>query len=260
MEPLLLAALSVLLGLAAGVAGGLFGVGGGVIVVPGLLLLLPAATFFEAKAASLLAMAVGALPGIVRHHRAGNVDFQAGLALGAGATVAAVVSVLVVENLAEGAVQAAFGIFLVLMAVRLFFPIAPKSKLRDHRAALPLAVGAGGAAGALGGAFGVGGGILMVPVLAFAGLTMHQAVATSLVAVALVGAASTAAHLSIGYGWALVALALPVAVGSLAGSRLGASLAQRLHADRLRAAFGVFLLIVGAYTAADAVGWLGFST
>lgn len=256
MDPLLAALLSVVLGLAAGVASGLFGVGGGVIVVPGLLLLLPTTTFFDAKAASLLAMAIGAVPGIVRHHRAGHVDWRRGFALGGGGVVASIASVLFVERVAEGTLQVAFGLFLVLVGARLWFPVAPRPERREGHAATAVAVATGVAAGLLGGAFGIGGGILMVPALVFAGATMHQAVATSLVAVVLVGAASTGAHAWLGYGPILLLVGLPVAVGSLAGSRLGASLAQRLHADRLRRAFGVFCVIMGLVLALDAWGGL----
>lgn len=255
MEPAVTAALSILLGLAAGVASGLFGVGGGVLIVPGLILL-AAAPFKLAKAASLTAMAIGAIPGIVRHHRAGSVDWRTGLALGAGAVVASIASVVLVERVADAALQVAFGVFLVLVGARLWFPVAPRARTSDPRRARLSEVAAGAAAGLLGGAFGIGGGILMVPVLVFAGLSMHAAVATSLVAVVLVGAASTAAHLALGYGWPLLLLGLPVALGSLLGSRAGASLAHRLHADRLRRAFGAFAMLMGAYLAAAAAGWL----
>lgn len=106
------------------------------------------------------------------------------------------------------------------------------------------AVLSGAAAGAAGGLFGVGGGIVLVPVLAGPfRLTQHQAHGTS---VATIGAAALASLLVYG-AFARVAwgTALIVAVGSVVSARYGARLASRTSPVSLRRAFAVFLALVG---------------
>jgi len=102
---------------------------------------------------------------------------------------------------------------------------------------------AGAAVGTAGGLFGVGGGILLVPMLTGAfGLTQHAAHGTSL---AVIGATALAALLVYGahanVAWATAAI---VALGSLVGAPLGARWATRVSARGLKRSFAVFLVVV----------------
>ncbi len=100
-------------------------------------------------------------------------------------------------------------------------------------------------AGTIGGAFGLGGGAIMVPafVLLF-GLTQHQAQGTALAVmlppVFLLGV--------LRYYWAgnvKVQMAIFIAVGFTVGAFLGAHLVQGIPGASLRRAFGIFLMIMG---------------
>lgn len=113
-----------------------------------------------------------------------------------------------------------------------------------------LAVGA--AAGVLAGLFGVGGGLIIVPVLAGvfaaqgmdAAIVMHLAIGTSLATIALTSLASIRAHHRRGaVVWPWVMQLLP---GIVLGAVAGAWLAEQLHTEALRRFFGVFELLVAA--------------
>jgi len=103
---------------------------------------------------------------------------------------------------------------------------------------------AGFFAGLAGGLFGVGGGIIMVPVLtAFFGLTQHQAHGTSLGAVA-----ATAVAGLVVYGLAGHVAWLPAALMAVSGAltaRLGARLAARTGREHLALAFALLMLVTG---------------
>jgi len=103
---------------------------------------------------------------------------------------------------------------------------------------------AGLVAGAAGGLLGVGGGIVLVPMLAGRfGLSQHQAHGTSLAVIgltALAGLAVYGAHAQVAWGTAAV-----VALASIATARYGARRANRLSSAGLGRAFAVFLMIVG---------------
>lgn len=103
---------------------------------------------------------------------------------------------------------------------------------------------AGLVAGIVSGLLGVGGGVVMVPLLVLlAGLTQHEAHATSLAAIvpiALLGAATFALDGEVSF-----AAAAGLAAGALVGAPLGAALMARTSERRLRGAFGLLTVSVG---------------
>ena len=103
----------------------------------------------------------------------------------------------------------------------------------------------GAVGGLLSGMFGVGGGILMVPLLmALAGLDQRRAAATSLAAIAPTAVVGAGGYLA--EGRADLVVAALVAVGGIAGSWIGTWLLRRLPLALLRWLF-VGLLVVVAW-------------
>jgi uncharacterized membrane protein YfcA len=105
-------------------------------------------------------------------------------------------------------------------------------------------VGIGIVAGLFSGLFGVGGGIVMVPLLVLAAaLPQHLAHATSLAAIlpiAAVAATRFGIDSEVNYGVAAL-----LAAGSLLGAPLGARLMTRLSEGFLKIAFGALMIAVG---------------
>ncbi len=119
---------------------------------------------------------------------------------------------------------------------------------------LPLTLGIGAVAGVLGGLVGLGGGVVMIPLLiARAGLTRHQAHATSLAAVIATGAVGAATY---GLRGKLeVPLAGILGAAALVAAHGGARLAHRIDARRLHLVFGWFLVAIAGVLLAKP--WLG---
>jgi hypothetical protein len=98
----------------------------------------------------------------------------------------------------------------------------------------------GGAGGLLSGLLGVGGGLIMVPLLVFwAGFRQRDAHAMSLGAIIPISLASVitfgaAGDVRVGYAAALTA-------GSVVGASVGARLLARINERALKIAFGFFL-------------------
>jgi uncharacterized protein len=107
-------------------------------------------------------------------------------------------------------------------------------------------VAIGLAAGVFSAFFGVGGGIIAVPLLILAaGLPERAATATSLLAIAITASAGVVAYglrgeIDVGYA---VLLGLPAAAGALAGS----AWQQRIRASTLTYSFAVLLSILGVW-------------
>lgn len=100
-------------------------------------------------------------------------------------------------------------------------------------------------AGLLSGLLGVGGGVVMVPLLVgVVGFSQHSAHATSLaalIAIASVGAAKFALEGSVDF-----AVAGLLAAGALVGAPLGAGLMARAKESTLKILFGALMIVVGA--------------
>lgn len=112
----------------------------------------------------------------------------------------------------------------------------------------PKLVLVGFVAGISSGLFGIGGGIVMVPLLVLvASFDQHHAHATSLGAGLFLAAAGGATY-AIGGEVDLVAAGL-LAAGALIGAPIGARVMHRVPADRLKAAFGILLIVVAALMA-----------
>lgn len=108
------------IGFVAGILSGMFGIGGGLIIVP----LLVGILAFETKRAigtSLMAilLPVGIL-GVMRHHKAGNVDVKAALLIDIGVFFGALIGATIIVSLPKDVVNKLFAAFLVLVAVKMF--------------------------------------------------------------------------------------------------------------------------------------------
>jgi uncharacterized membrane protein YfcA len=112
-------------------------------------------------------------------------------------------------------------------------------------------LGAIGLAGGLfSGLLGVGGGVVMVPLLVlWGGFGQRDAHAVSLGAIIPISAAGVLTFGAAGKIQIWEALAL--AVGAIAGAQAGARLLARVDERKLKLAFGVFMLIVAVLLAVE---------
>ena len=115
-----------------------------------------------------------------------------------------------------------------------------------------LAICLGVVAGVMSGMFGVGGGILFVPVLVGLGLGQVEAAATSLLAVVPTAAVGTWRQTR--YGNLRIRPALVIGLASIVGVETGVRIATSLPEHLLRRLFGVLLIVVAAQLAWRAVG------
>ncbi len=121
------AALAVLIGLIAGLASGYVGVGGGFIMVP-LFISLLGVMMSQASGASLLAVCILALPGVIEQGILGNIDYVAGIAIVCGSIPGAVIGANLAKIIPERKLRFVFSGFLLFAAVMLLgnelFPFA----------------------------------------------------------------------------------------------------------------------------------------
>lgn len=241
----------VLAGTAGGLISGFFGVGGGIVLVPLLVTLLGLAQH-RAHATSLAAVCIMAAAGAAVFIVNGATDLSAGATIAGGGIAGAFIGSAIMHRLSDTRLGQAFAALMI--AVALWMVVNPTaSNVAIAIETLPLTMTAfalvGLAAGVISSIFGVGGGIIIVPLLTLLfGFSQHAAEATSLVAIVPISLAGALRQTRRGYtNWSRGLLlgsigALSGAVGALAALQIDEALLQRLFAVLLTAA-GVRLLM-----------------
>lgn len=154
----------VLLGMTTGFMSGLFGIGGGILMVPGLLFL---AKFDSrrAHATSLAAMMPMAVSGLVTYVVNGNVDWPVVGLLSLGSVFGAFVGTSLLTKLSRRALAIAFSVPLVIAAIRLLFEISGEGRSEITWLTALLITGIGLVTASVSTLLGIGGGIMLVPIL-----------------------------------------------------------------------------------------------
>ena len=99
----------------------------------------------------------------------------------------------------------------------------------------------GALAGLLGGAFGIGGGIVMVPaLLVIFKLPIHNAIGTSMMVIVPIAAAGALRHYSLDN--VNMQIALLAGLGGILGAIIGASIIVKIPAFYVKRAFAIFLI------------------
>jgi uncharacterized protein len=110
-----------ILGLAAGVLSGLIGIGGGVMIIPALVYFFG---FAQHRAAgttlALMVPPIGILA-VIEYYRKGFVDIGAAAWICAGFVIGGLIGARYATSLSNVALQRAFGVFLLVIAVKMIF-------------------------------------------------------------------------------------------------------------------------------------------
>ncbi len=107
-------------------------------------------------------------------------------------------------------------------------------------------IATGAIAGLIAGFLGIGGGILLVPMMVgLLGLTQHKAHGTSLAVIIPIAIISTIVYTLNGHiNWTLVAA---IGSASIVGAIVGAKLMMRVPALKLQQLFGVYTIAIGIF-------------
>lgn len=260
--------MSLILGYAAAVLMGgvlgLIGGGGSILTVPILVYLFKVPPVL-ATAYSLFIVGLTSIFGLIGYARAGLVQFRTGIAfsipamLGVFAARKFLVPVIPQQLFSLGALAVTkdmliMGLFAVMMVLASVSMIRkPKPNAEPEPKEVPeaqkiLFVGIEGLiVGLLTGLVGAGGGFLVIPVLVhFAGLEMKAAVATSLLVIAIKSLVGFLGDLGgeQQLDWAFLG---GFSVFTVAGALLGSWSSKFVPGDRLKPAFGWFVLLMGIF-------------
>ena len=231
-------------GVLAGIIAGLLGVGGGIIIVPMLVFFgkLPV----NAVATSSLAIVITSISGSFQNWREGNLNFKKVISLGLPAVITAQLGVYLASHFSPLLLLSLFAILLFvnvyLVSLRRRLVTMEKISVNEDRIFLNTIL-TGGAAGILSGLFGVGGGVIMVPLqMLLLGEKIKVAIQTSLGVIIL-----TAISASIGHAVAgniLLTEGLLIGFGGLVGAQFGTRFLPKLSDRVVTIGFLSFIFII----------------
>jgi uncharacterized membrane protein YfcA len=255
-------------GAVAGCAGALLGLGGGVFLVP----FLNAALGLDFKTAAAISLVtVIATSSAVSAGTAGLnlINLRLGMLLEVASAAGGVAAAITVGYISDVALERGFAVLAALIAILTLTRLEQRNVILDVDAdpgtlggrfhedesgrdvvyrvkRLPVALGISFVAGNVSAAFGIGGGILKVPVLtAWCGVPMRAAAATSSLMIGVTAVASVPIQYANGY--VNPPLAAAAVLGVLIGSRAGLWFGVRARSRSLKLLMALILTLVSVF-------------
>ena len=228
------------LGFAAGVLGSMIGLGGGIIVVP----VLTFAGFSPTLAASnsLFAAFSNAIASTISYSRQKRIEYSIGLKLGLLSIPGTILGAYISSDITPGIFKILFGLVLVASAVYIFLSKKIESKKSNiSKLVIVLVVGASFFAGIISSFFGIGGGIVFVPLMVVAmGMGMKYAAPTSQLILLFASFSGLITHSILGHPDYYQALLL--AIGAFGGGLVGARLSLEIKEKGLQILVSVVII------------------
>jgi uncharacterized membrane protein YfcA len=243
-----------------GITLGLIGSGGSILTVPVLVYLMGVEPVL-ATAYSLFIVGSTSLVGAVSKYKQGLVNIRTSVVFGIPSIAAVFLTrkflvpaipqkIISIDSIEITKAVFIMVLFAVLMLAAAISMIRNKQKLQpesgEQKFNYPMIILEGTVVGMLTGLVGAGGGFLIIPALVFfSRLPMKQAVGTSLVIIAaksLIG--FTGDIFNFQMDWLLLVLVTLVAI---AGIFVGNRLSNKIDGEKLKKAFGWFVLAMGIY-------------
>ena len=271
-------------GLFAGILAGFLGIGGGTVLVPLLVALKYAPV--QAVATSGLSIVITALSGSIQNWRMGYLNLSQVAGIGFPAVITAQIGAYLAGIFPPYLLLVSFGLLLwlniYLLEVRKHLTAKKAEETQGENAQLPSAdtsarlstshelpnnssilfnptfakIATGSAAGLLAGLFGVGGGVIMVPLqILLLGETIKTAIQTSLGVIVITAISATAGHAA--RGNVLWVVGLILGTGGLLGAQISTRFLPRLPDRTISLAFRSLLAILSIYVFWQA--WQKFS-
>jgi uncharacterized membrane protein YfcA len=229
---------------------GLVGGGGSVLAVPLMVYVVGVPDAHVAIGTSAIAVATNAAVNLFNQARGGTVVWSCALTFAAAGIVGAFFGSLLGKMLDGQKLLALFALVMLVIAALILKTRARigVADVKMNLSNLPAIVSLGLATGTLSGFFGIGGGFLIVPALMLAtGMSIINAVSSSLVAVTAFGLTTALSYAWPGLvSWGLAGLFI---TGGIAGGLMGTRLARHLSMRRgaLNTVFAVVIVAVAIY-------------
>jgi len=239
------------LGFVAGVLGSMIGLGGGIIVVP----VLTFAGFPPTVAASnsLFAAFSNAIASTISYSRQKRIEYSIGIKLGLLSIPGTILGAYISSDVTPGIFKILFGLVLIVSSIYIFLNRRMESKQHNtSKLVMLLVIGASFFAGIISSFFGIGGGIIFVPLMIVAmGIGMKNAAPTSQLILLFASFSGLITHSILGHPDYFQSLLL--AIGAFGGGLVGARLSLEIKEKGLRILVSVVIIAAAIKLFIDSV-------
>ncbi|MGQ9531113.1 MAG: sulfite exporter TauE/SafE family protein [Candidatus Bathycorpusculaceae bacterium] len=248
-------------GFLVGIIASLTGIGGGAFIVPILTILydfVPA----NAVGTSLTSIIFTATASTINYARQKRIYYKTGLILAVTTAPGAFIGARLTRIIPPNTLGLIFGFFIIFIALRMIINIndLKRKKINSGKENVQLTlksdnevIGSGrrillGAAlsffgGLASGLLGIGGGVLVVPIMVFAlKIPIHTATATSMFTMIITSISGVTEHYMANHIY--LEYALLMALGTIFGAQVGAYTSKKISGENLRRIFGIVLIAV----------------
>lgn len=260
--------IALLIGISSGILSGIFGVGGATITLPFMRLFLGVPGKI-AIGTALPTVIPTAISGFIVHYKKGLVRTKIGLICGLSGSLSAFFGAWCTKFFEGNVLMIFTSVFIFITAVRFILENIKTAKRKNTNLLDDKTKGGergkiarkenvkflrifsiGFMTGFLSGFLGIGGGSVLVPAFViFLGISMHEAVATSLLSIILMAIPGSIEHVLLNN--TNIYLFAVITVGAILGSQIGARLSIKTKERLLAYLFSAFLISMSL--------WLGIS-
>jgi uncharacterized membrane protein YfcA len=242
-----------------GTVASMAGIGGGAFIVP-LLTLVYAFDPANAVGTSLTSIIFTALAATFNYAKQKRIYYKTGLVMALTTAPGAVLGAYLTAVISPRLLGLTFGAFMIFIASTMIIDLnslrnrhpaeeksqtSKKSESELFRSGRKLMLGAALSffGGLSSGLLGIGGGVLIVPIMVFAmDMPMHAATATSMFTMIFTSMSGVTQHYLANH--TNFECALLLALGTVTGAQLGAHTSKKISAKNLRRIFGLVLIVV----------------
>jgi len=262
---------------AAGFLGALLGIGGGVILIPFLVLFMGVPVHYAIGAGMVAVIATSTASGI-SYVKGGATNIKLSMFLEAGTVAGALIGALLAARLDEYVLEILFSLVIFYCAFVMFSSMGKFRRAWNDKVAERFDLGhhhhdpvhgkqkygvtnsisglfGSVAAGCISSLFGIGGGVVKVPLMnQLMKVPMKAAAATSNFMIGVTAATGSLVFIGLGYvvPWIVAPVTFGVGLGSLIGSRTS----HKFHPETLKLLFVLLLVYVGIRMALKGLGWM----
>ena len=244
--------LALLAGLFTGIGSGMLGIGGGSILVP-VLLFIFGLSIKEAIGTSLCIIVLTAISAIIVHWKEKQVHLKLAVVMTLTGVIGAQLGSYLNNIIPDNIIKLIFTIVVIIFGFKMWIgsnnekkkiPTTNNTSTSSIKFNKSLALAFGLIAGTASGLLGIGGALIMVPVMyIFLHIPMNICIGTSLFIVFFNSLSGAFGYIS--RGDANLKLAILIAVGSVVAAPFGAKLSIKISQEKLRKIFAVVLALAG---------------
>lgn len=257
VDPFAVIVVLIIVGFGAGTFGSMIGVGGGLVMTPALTFMgfAPA----QISSTSLLAVTFASASSTISYVKQRRIRYHVGVKVAAAAIPGAIAGAFISSVIEIEPFKVYFAILLLFAGIYIAYSGSLKEtkarhpgndkKLKLH----PLFYAGAFDAGIISSLFGVGGGIVFVPLLVFVlGMTLTTASPTSQLALLITSFIGTVTHAVLGHPDYFHAVSL--SAGAFVGGQIGAKISHKVRESLLRKMFSISLVAVAIKFISECIG------